>query len=532
VAYLILHPGLHNERKVEVRFGENVIGRLPGSALFVDDRSLSRRHAAVHLNHDGAYVLDLGSKNGTFVGHRRIQRATLRGGEVIQCGDVVMQYVADDSAYLDPPTAVNDPRNDLSRAPIHTLLLDGGGGTGRISRSALNVAAADPGQRAVDKLRILLQVGQALAHSGPLDPLLRKVLDLGMQILDVDRAVVLMPDGNGVMQPRVSRTRAAVDPDEDAYSRNIVEYVRKRNVAAMFSDASHDPNLGGSASVVRHSIRSSLCAPLNGPLEGPLGILYFDNLSTPNRFTDEDLEFVTAFANQAAVALENARLSSRLATEAVARSSLQRFLPPRTAEQLIRQGARLEVVETTVTALFCDITGFMALSDRIPPREVVALLNEYFPRMSDIVFRHEGTLEKYIGDAVLAVFGAPFKHDDDADRALQAAIDMQREIAALSDRTGEFRDLRIHIGLDTGLVAAGTIGTEHYLQYAAIGPPTNLASRICGVAASGEILISEATRGALVRDPPCPIVAQPPVTIKGRTDPLRTYLVDWRGVRP
>ena len=99
MAYLILHPGLHNERKVEVRFGENVIGRLPGSALFVDDRSLSRRHAAVHLNHDGAYVLDLGSKNGTFVGHRRIQRATLRGGEVIQCGDVVMQYVADDSAY-------------------------------------------------------------------------------------------------------------------------------------------------------------------------------------------------------------------------------------------------------------------------------------------------------------------------------------------------------------------------------------------------------------------------------------------------
>ena len=129
---------------------------------------------------------------------------------------------------------------------------------------------------------------------------------------------------------------------------------------------------------------------------------------------------------------------------------------------------------------------------------------------------------------MLAVFGAPFKHDDDADRALQAAIDMQREIAALSNRTGEFRDLRIHIGLDTGLVAAGTIGTEHYLQYAAIGPPTNLASRICGIAASGEILISEATRAALVRAPPCPIVEQPLTAVKGRSEPLLTHQVHWQ----
>ncbi len=159
----------------------------------------------------------------------------------------------------------------------------------------------------------------------------------------------------------------------------------------------------------------------------------------------------------------------------------------------------IETTECEVTALFCDIVGYTTISSEMAPEAVMRLLKAFLPTMSELVFRHEGTLEKYIGDALLAVWGAPYSRPDDAQQALRCAMAMQAEMPRLNARLAESGvtlpgPLAIHIGLHSGRVAAGNLGSDRYVQYATIGDATNVASRVCNSASADQIVFSEATR--------------------------------------
>ena len=230
-----------------------------------------------------------------------------------------------------------------------------------------------------------------------------------------------------------------------------------------------------------------------------------------------------------AVAIENSALWRRVEREAALRSTLTRFFPPATIQRLTEAGgASLGVIETEVTALFADISGFTSMSESMTPRAIVDMLNEYFPLMADAVFRHGGTLEKYIGDALMAVWGAPFATADDVDRAVAAAVDMQRQVEVLNVRRsrGGHPPIRVHIGMNTGAVAAGNIGSDRYLQYATIGDATNIASRACNSAGPGQIVITEATRARL-RAGSATTSSMPTVVVKGKSEPLSLHEVRW-----
>ena len=219
----------------------------------------------------------------------------------------------------------------------------------------------------------------------------------------------------------------------------------------------------------------------------------------------------------------------QLHRDSVSKERLRRFLAPEVVDEIMAApelGRR--AVEAEVTVLFSDITGFTELASRSSPQEVIDLLNDYFPVMSAIVFRHRGTLEKYIGDALLAVWGAPLSRADDARRAVQAAVEMQQAIDELNQRWSAKGgpNLRIHIGLHTGRVAAGHIGTDEYLQYATIGDTTNVASRICTVAGPGEIVLSATTREKLAEFS-VPLEELPPVQVKGKAEPLLLHRLAW-----
>lgn len=525
---LVLNPGRADERVVPLTPGAITIGRAPENEVSILHHSLSRRHAKIEVGAGGVTLQDLESKNGTFVDNTRVSRVTLRGGETIRCGDVVLMVATDEAVAAKPmppasPTIVRNINEDLTRFGLDRFL----GGAANALGGALNLRTGPETDRAQDKLRILLKVSQALSTPGAIESQLQKILDLLMQILDVDRAAVLLVNpATGQMEPRVVEAKNPQFMDH-TFSTSIVQYVREHCVAAIFSDAASDPRLADAKSVMGLSIRASMCAPLK-PRDDILGVLYVDNRTTPNRFKAEDLEFLTSFANQAAIAIENATLYERVQRDAVRRNNLLRFFPPSTAARLAEQeNVTLEPIETEVTALFSDISGFTAMSSKMTPMQVVALLNEYFPPMAGIVFRHEGTLEKYIGDALLAVWGAPFRHELDPVRAVHAAIDMQKALTGFNASRPDNQRLRIHIGINTGLVAAGNIGSEHYIQYATIGDTTNVAARICNVAQAGEILMSEAT---LSRIPQGTFETQPvdPVSVKGKETPLKLHRLIWQ----
>jgi adenylate cyclase len=527
--WLIMNPGLLTERVVPLPEGPSTIGRTEDNSVCVLHASLSRRHARLERTGDQVVLIDQESKNGTFVNEMRVSRCTLRAGDSFRCGEVSFRLMA----LSEPkPMHVQDLRTRFSPAEVEELLV-----SERTpgSSSILKLRQAHAGDnRAAEKLQVLLKVSQMLSSLGHIDELLERIIQLGFRILEVDLAAIFLVDpATGTLRPRVARYASGEEPSGHFYSQQILDYVRDRSVAALFADALQDPRLEGASSVMIQSIHASMCVPLK-PRNEVLGVLYVDNRSQANRFTQEDLEFLTAFANQAAIALESSMLSQRLAEEAVLRNTYLRFFPAPVIKKLqSARGAPLERVETEVTVLFSDISGFTSLSSRLPPTQVMDLLNEYFPAMAEIVFRHEGTLEKYIGDALMAIWGAPFPQPDDADRALRAAVEMQHALARLNARwKAEGKpELQIHVGLNTGRVAAGNIGSEHYLQYATIGDATNVASRICSAASDGEICIAEATLQRC-QERSWPLVKLPPVQVKGKQEPLTLYRVDWSASAP
>ena len=213
--------------------------------------------------------------------------------------------------------------------------------------------------------------------------------------------------------------------------------------------------------------------------------------------------------------------------ESVASEHLRRFFAPEVAARIAAEPeVVVRAIETPVTILFADISGFTERSSSMTPQQVVDLLNAYFPPLVEIVFRYEGTLEKFIGDALVAIWGAPFAHADDADRAVAAAIEMQGGLAPLNARLAAAGEppIAIHVGLCSGPAAAGYIGTPRYVQYAVIGDTTNVASRICSAAGAGEILIADSTRALLTR-PGIVLEPLPPVAVKGKDRPLLLHRV-------
>jgi adenylate cyclase len=175
--------------------------------------------------------------------------------------------------------------------------------------------------------------------------------------------------------------------------------------------------------------------------------------------------------------------------------------------------------------LFSDIRGFTALAAAMTPDDVASLLSEYFSAMVDCVFRHGGTLDKFIGDAVMAQWGAPLGASDDADRAMRAALDMLRELELLNTKwQAEGRPrLQVGIGLNVGEVFAGNIGSERRLEFTVIGDAVNIASRLCSIAGPGEILITQEMRLALRELPP--LLECPPHELKGKSQPMPVYRV-------
>ena len=202
---------------------------------------------------------------------------------------------------------------------------------------------------------------------------------------------------------------------------------------------------------------------------------------------DEIGELVEAF-NRMAKSLREKEMIKQAFTRYVAREVVEEIL--KDPEQMALTGERREV-----SVLFCDIRGFTPLSERLSPEEVVALLNEFYTLMIDTVFKHEGTLDKFLGDAVMAVFGAPIAHQDHSIRAVRTAVAMQSGIQELSNRrVQEGKDpIAIGIGVSAGEAVAGTVGTENRMEYTVIGDRVNLAARLEANAKPGQVLISQWT---------------------------------------
>ncbi len=274
------------------------------------------------------------------------------------------------------------------------------------------------------------------------------------------------------------------------------------------------------------SPRSMLSVPLQvtGRVVGVLNVVD----PAVNHFSESDLRFVEPIASAAATAIENARLyTSVQQSNRLIRTTFGRYLSDEIVQTILEtpDGMTLGGEEQTVTIMMTDIRGFTALCERLSAEDVVAMLNLYFDVMTDIIFRYQGTIDEFIGDGILVMFGAPVQRDDDAQRAVACALDMQLAMEEVNRRNREagFPEIKIGIGIHTGEVVVGNLGSHKRMKYGLVGHNINLTARIESYTVGGQILISDDTRqicGGLLR-----IAHSLEVMPKGVTEPMTLYEV-------
>jgi len=511
-----------------------VVGRAVTSDIPIFDPTISRRHAELRVTQAGVTVKDLGSSNGTFINGARITEGQLAANDSVTFGKVVFQVKS-----LDPPASrLATSASSLPHAGgtiVKQISMSGGVQAVVLGDQAkepepgagqLKVDAASVAERVARKLSLLLEVSQKLSGELDLDKLLGRLVTTTFDVMNVDRVSVLLVNEGGELVPRVSKSRLG-DSSAQHVPRSIARKAVEERVAILTDNAAADDRFKGGQSILLQSVRSAMCIPLMAGPEQVLGILYVDNLTATNSFSDEDLQFLIAFGGLGAIAIKNSRFAEQIQREAMVRSNFERYFAPNVAAEIAQQqgAVKLGGDKRPVTILFSDIRGFTTMSETMSPDSIASLLSDYFTEMVDIIFANGGTLDKFIGDAIMALWGAPIPHADDADRAVQAAIAMQRAISQLNAKwAAEGRpSISVGIGINYGDTFAGNIGSHLRLEYTVIGDAVNVASRLCSNAKGGEILISDPLYQVLKQKPE--VAARDPLSVKNRAQAVPVWQV-------
>ncbi|MGH7643980.1 MAG: adenylate/guanylate cyclase domain-containing protein [Gemmatimonadales bacterium] len=527
------------EQAIDLQLGRTfVVGRGVTSDVPIYDPTISRRHAEIFLTGTGVRVKDLNSSNGTFVNGARVTEAEAGPSDVITFGKVAFRVKEVTAPTQRPPLPPRVSQEAPLRAPppgtiVRALPVSSSGGVPAIvvdkaqGESHIKLQAQTQAERREKKLTLLLEISKELSKPHELDQLLDKVVDFTFQIMNVDRVSILLLDGkSGELVPRVSRSRTGDLSAARHVPQSIARKAVEERVAILSDNAAADDRFKGK-SIVIQSVRSAMCTPLLGSDQKALGVLYVDNQTATNSFTDEDLEFLIGFSGLTGAAIDNSQLVERIGREAVKLQNFQRFFAPDVAAQIARQEDEVKSggEKRPVVIFFSDIRGFTELSEPMDADDLARLLTEYFTVMVDIVFEHGGTLDKFMGDAMMALWGAPIAHEDDADRAVACALEQLTALERLNEKwkEQEQQPLRIGIGINFGEVFVGNFGSDRRLEYTVIGDAANTAKRLCDSAGPSEILISEPCYRALTRA--LKVETLESIQVKGKSKRLPVYRV-------
>jgi len=347
---------------------------------------------------------------------------------------------------------------------------------------------------------LLYELARDLSSSLELREVLRKVMDRVITLMKASRGfIVLVDTSSGILSVEMSGGEADAEKSRHFLgSRTVIEQVVRTGQAVVSTDATLDERFKGHQSVILQNLRSIIAVPLvtKGKV---IGAVYVDNPFRASIFEEDDKEFLQAISDLAAIAIDNARqyqkseFLRRLFELHVNKQVTDYVLERSDPENFLLAGERREV-----TMLNSDIAGFSSLSQSMDAQELVRFLNDYFSRMIEVVLEHGGNIDKFQGDGMLVVFGAPNPMTDHAQRALAAAQAMIREIDRLNRELVDDGKpaISVGIGLDTGEVVAGHVGSTRRLEFTLIGVPVNNSTYLSKVRPA-KVLMSETTRGSL-----------------------------------
>jgi adenylate cyclase len=436
------------------------------------DQAASRHHARITTDGTHIWIEDLNSRKGTLVSGAEIKgrgKHQLKPGEPVCIGRTTLVVQG------------NGVENFGSLAPAGEI-----GEALDAQHAVIPIRASTTDIR--NRLKLLYDLPLVFAQETRLDMALQKVLERIVAVLPgAARGALLLknPSSEELL------LRAHLPKGNPAVSFELAHRAMNNHQAFTWNQGDEEP----SSSIRIQSIASAMYAPLLW--EGKaLGILCVDNCKSCGAFSTQDLELVTSVAQFVAIAVTVHRTQDDLRETAVLLSRLLTSFSPKIRTRLIEKARHGNLhpggEKSEVTILFSDIRGFTKLSAGMEVEDVVEMLNTYLPTLVEPIFHNDGSIDKFVGDAILAVFGTPEADPQHHEKAVRAALGMQEAIEELNrarQRRGE-PTCHIGVGVHSGEVLHGFIGSSERMEFTVIGDAVNVASRYCSAAEAGEVLIS------------------------------------------
>ncbi|OGH57404.1 MAG: hypothetical protein A3G34_04405 [Candidatus Lindowbacteria bacterium RIFCSPLOWO2_12_FULL_62_27] len=519
-AKLVVLEGPLKGKTIPVYKSPMSIGRAVDADIVLTDLGVSRKHAQIVQDQAGYKLIDTQSRCGTILNQRPIRESPLNDGDEMVIGKFRIRFSVEAAASADEMADDETDSGLVSAIKVENVLL---------GAPHPETESAEHTHKTNLRLKALLEMATALQDAHDLDKVLAQILDRMFVILKPDRAYILLVDPkSGDIRPAGVKTKDGAAPalDQIPISHTICKRVIRSHEALITMDAATDQRLKAGVSIHDFSIRSAMCAPMIHN-EKVVGLIHVDTKGLVKSFTNDDLELLVAAASTAATAVANTMLSVEIQRHEEVRHNMSRFFSPAIVEQVTKAEGKMKLdgERIRVSILFTDLRGFTALSQDLQVEDVVSLLNRHFSMAVTNLFKEGGTLDKFLGDGLMAIFGAPVPLKNPAEGAVKAATNIITATEILNGLIAAdgLPPLKVGIGIATGFAIVGTIGSPERLEYTAIGSPVNLAARLTAVAEAGQILIDEATAEALSRKAPLKDLGQ--IAVKGFSGPIRHYQV-------
>lgn len=470
-------------------------GRLPSNDIVLFDSSVSRNHFVIKKEPDGYYVYDNGSSNGTLLNSEKIAgKIKLKDQDEIKAGNVVLVF------------------NDEELVTVK-----------EVPSAELNSIASSPSLLNNVYLDIIFSVAREGIYTHDQEQFYDHTIKLIGNALKADYgAILVIHETTGeLLMKSASHDRG---PGVTGISSSILNKSIKNRASILVKNAGIDHRFTGDRTIQNMGIHSAICAPI-WEKDHIYGALYADRKIGQQQFSEENLNFITIIANLLALTIAHERLIQKITDERNIVEQIKRFVPIEAVSGFLdmiknNPSSLWNVQEVNrSTILFADIVGFTSLTEKNNPREIARLLRAFFEKATTIVLSNGGSINKFLGDGFMAVFGTPISHADDADRAISSAVSLIQWVKNNEDGI----NVSLRIGIDTGPVLGIMVGSSRRLEYTVIGNIVNVASRLQSIAQVNQILISRETNSFVQKPVNTKLVGE--IAVKGKENPVTAYEV-------